>query len=198
MAPPKSHPTTRAAAAPLSSTGAPDLDYDGVQLVWKTNGNQSYRATSGLPGYQTPQQSCEKNAGPLPEGTYELSLRIDPNVYAVDKGNNQCDLRPSAFIQKIPRGSLAGECEEFWANWGTNRVRLEPADRKTRTVCSPRRGGFYLHDSTKGYSHGCIEVDGRFFIDLYSYVLGPSGKGKKLLLRVKYSQPTTYGKTDQP
>jgi hypothetical protein len=24
------------------------------------------------------------------------------------------------------------------------------------------RGGFYLHDSTKGYSHGCIEVEPSF------------------------------------
>lgn len=42
-------------------------------------------------------------------------------------------------------------------NWGYNRIRLESADEKTRKACGGKRGGFYIHDSTKGYSHGCMK-----------------------------------------
>ena len=44
-----------------------------------------------------------------------------------------------------------------WANWGNNRVRFEPADVITKNKCKTNRGEFYLHDSVKIYSHGCIE-----------------------------------------
>jgi hypothetical protein len=51
-----------------------------------------------------------------------------------------------------------------------HRIRFEPADEKTKRRCSHRRSGFYLHDSTKGYSHGCIEVQGSFFGALRSVI----------------------------
>jgi hypothetical protein len=71
------------------------------------------------------------------------------------------------------------------ANWGRNRSRLEPADIKTRHACMPIRSGFYLHDSTKGFSHGCIEVEGRFFTVLRSRV--PSHSRAYFILKVKYA-----------
>lgn len=52
--------------------------------------------------------------------------------------------------------------------WGADRVRLT-----TLMIDSPKnrhRGGFYLHDSTKGFSHGCIEVDPIFFAQLRAFV----------------------------
>ena len=85
----------------------------------------------------------------------------------------------------IPRGSDAADCEPYWANWGRNRARMEPADVATRARCRPiMRGGFYLHDSTKGYSHGCIEVEGRLFPLLRSHHLAT--KTATLTLKVKY------------
>lgn len=66
-------------------------------------------------------------------------------------------------LEYHPRGQAAGTCEIYWANWGYNRIRLESADEKTRKACGGKRGGFYIHDSTKGYSHGCIEVEPVFF-----------------------------------
>lgn len=74
-------------------------------------------------------------------------------------------------IQKIPRGKNdASECEPYWAQWGQNRARMEPADSSTQNKCLPvMRGGFYLHDSTKGFSHGCIEVEINLFVQLRIY-----------------------------
>ena len=41
---------------------------------------------------------------------------------------------------------------------------MEPADNMTKARCHPiARSGFYLHDSTKGFSHGCIEVETKLF-----------------------------------
>lgn len=45
-------------------------------------------------------------------------------------------------------------------------------------------GGFYLHDSTKGYSHGCIEVEGRIFPQLRSFNRS-TGKAS-LIIKVSY------------
>ena len=145
----------------------PDLTYDGQRLHW--NGHGTFAATSGLPDFQLPKFQCFPDAGPVPEGFYTLSLKEDPKP-ARDDGTDSCRLIPAQRVQTIPRRESAGVCEPFWANWGTWRVRLEPADAATRRKCSPRRAGFYLHDSKKGYSHGCIEVEPRFFAALRGHI----------------------------
>lgn len=61
---------------------------------------------------------------------------------------------------------------------------MEAADVKTRHACKPTRGGFYLHDSVKGYSHGCIEVEGIFFESLSKFA--HATRLNHLILRVKY------------
>lgn len=181
------------------------LLYDGQRLFWFPVGvgpPMSYRATSGLPGFQTPANQCIQDAGPVPEGQYVLILRIDPRDFARDNGAGQCALAPAWNIQRIPRGgpamlppsaSAANACEPFWANWGENRVRIEPADAATRRQCGASRSGFYLHDSTKGYSHGCIEVEPAFFQDLRRRV-NPS-RADRLSLTVRYAHTSTNGGT---
>jgi len=62
------------------------------------------------------------------------------------------------------------------------------------------RGGFYIHDSTKGYTHGCIEVEPRFFEvlrHLIATMQSPHGRPKdRLNLLVKYLPgQTTNGGT---
>ena len=158
-----------------------DMQYDGQQLDWKGIG--VFKATSGLPGLQNPSDQCKPDEGPLPEGLYTLYL-ADRGM-AVDDGTGICQLRPSVGIQTIPRGAKAGDCEPYWAQWGSNRARLEPADIATRSRCKPTvRGGFYLHDSTKGYTHGCIEVEGRIFPMLRDH--HKVTKVKTLTLKVAY------------
>ena len=62
---------------------------------------------------------------------------------------------------------------------------MEPANESTKKKCSPiHRGGFYLHDSTKGYSHGCIEVESKLFGHLRKY--HDASKKQFIILQVKY------------
>jgi len=157
-----------------------DMIYDGQVLRW--TGHGSFRASSGLPGFQAPGESCRADSGPVPPGFYKLYL-TDQGV-AQDDGRDACNLKPAWGIQSIPRGAAAGDCEEFWVNWGSNRARLEPADAATRNRCAPARGGFYLHDSTKGYSHGCIEVEGRIFPLLQTYARG--SRSATMIIKVEY------------
>ncbi|CAP44457.1 tlde1 domain-containing protein [Bordetella petrii] len=158
-----------------------DMIYDGQRVSWPGHG--TFRATSGLPGFQLPGESCTAESGPVPPGFYKIYL-ADQGV-AKDDGRDACNLKPAWGIQSIPRGAAAGDCEQPWSNWGTNRARLEPADAATRNRCAPARGGFYLHDSTKGYSHGCIEVEGRIFPLLRTYARG--NRQATMIIKVEYA-----------
>ena len=145
-----------------------------------------------MPNYQYAKFQCVKNNGPVPEGLYYVPLIMGD--MAEDDGSETCRLKPSWRIEEIPRGGLAGKCEIYWANWGYNRVRFEPANLSTKIKCSPQRNGFYLHDSTKGYSHGCIEVEDRFFNQLRRFAKNKSKN--RLTMRVVYSdQIKTNGGT---
>lgn len=167
-----------------------DMIYDGQLLRWPGHG--SFRASSGLPGFQRPGQACTPDSGPVPPGYYKVFL-ADQGA-AQDDGRDACNLKPAWGIQAIPRGPAAGDCEAYWANWGNNRARLEPADAATRNRCSPVRAGFYLHDSTKGYSHGCIEVEGRIFPLLRTYARG--SRRATMIIKVEYAgQRETNGGT---
>lgn len=159
-----------------------DLFYDGQFLKWNDKG-LTFKATSGLPGHQMPGEQCTVDSGPIPEGTYKVF--IANQGIAEDDGRGICAIKPSWGIQEIPRGSKAGACEPYWVNWGNNRARMEPADEQTKKHCSPLvRGGFYLHDSTKGFSHGCIEVETKIFDNLRNYQA--STKKQAVYLQVKY------------
>lgn len=168
-----------------------DLIYNGQTLTWKGRG--TFKASSGLPGYQEADKSCIPDSGPIPEGLYYLYLRDMGE--AKDDNTGHCALKATWGIQTIPRGTSAGACEPYWANWGNNRARLEPANTATKTRCSPiSRGGFYIHDSTKGYSHGCIEVEGRLFAMLRQF--RNSTHKTRLLISVAYPPGgSTYGGT---
>lgn len=170
-----------------------DLLYNGRRLHW--HGKGAFKASSGVPRLQQPEHQCVKEEGPVPEGNYYVALL--PGGAAEDDGTGICQLKASWQIQTIPRGDAAGRCERPWSAWGFNRVRFEAADGATKAKCTPERGGFYLHDSIKGYSHGCIEVEGTFFSILRDYI--SSTKNRKLRLRVTYAGVnSTYGGTYVP
>jgi len=176
-----------------------DMLYDGHKVTWQGNG--VFKATSGLPGYQARHLQCMSDRGPIPEGLYSVSLKEDRKP-AIDDGTHMCQLAPSQLFQSIPRGEAAGGCEDVWVNWGQHRVGLTPLDARTKQACSPRRAGFYMHDSTKGYTHGCIEIDGRFFIALRAYVRAIDRRlvpnRQYLVLRVQYFFDGTNGGTKMP
>ncbi|WP_019606041.1 tlde1 domain-containing protein [Teredinibacter turnerae] len=159
-----------------------DLFYDGRFLKWNDK-SLTFKATSGMSGHQMPGEQCIPDAGPVPEGEYKVF--ISDHGVAKDDGRGICAIKPSWGIQVIPRGRDAGVCEPYWANWGRNRARMEPANEQTKRACSPNiRGGFYLHDSTKGYSHGCIEVETKIFEYLRKY--HSVSKKQYIILQVRY------------
>lgn len=164
-----------------------DMVYDGQRLTW--TGHGVFNASSGLTGFQKPREQCLPDKGPIPEGTYHLLL-VEDTKLARDDGTGRCNLAPSAKIQRIPRGAYAEDCEPMWANWGVSRVRLHANDETTAKKCSIRRDGFYLHDSIKGYSHGCIEVETTFFDEIRSFIAGIKArrlpKKDRLVLQVRY------------
>ena len=140
-----------------------------------------------------PGEQCVRDAGPVPEGVYKVY--ISDHGIAKDDGRGICALKPSWGIQEIPRGAKAGICEPFWANWGRNRARMGPADESTKKKCAPvMRSGFYLHDSVKGFSHGCIEVDTGIFKHLRQY--HSKSRKQALIIQIKYVKGRgTYGGT---
>ena len=59
-----------------------------------------------------------------------------------------------------------------------------------KNQCTPDSGpipeSFYLHDSTKGYSHGCIEVETRIFPLLRAF--NKATKNNTIVIKVKYNK----------
>lgn len=162
-----------------------DMKYDGQVLMWA---GKSYKATSGMPGDQNADKQHVPDAGPVPAGRYKVFIADLGPAKVSDAAT--CTLAPAWGVEAIPRGRDAGSCEQYWANWGRNRVRMEPMDR-SKTF---GRGGFYLHDSTKGFSHGCIEIAGPFFTALRNY--GQMTRRRHLILKVEYAaHRSTYGGT---
>jgi len=158
----------------------PDMTFDGQVLTWLGHGH--FKATSGADRFQWPEEQCRPMAGPLPQGFYQISLLDEGVAHTV--GSHACGLVAGSGIQKIPRGPVGNPCERPWMRWGANRVRLMAADPMTAHACSTHRDNFYIHDSAKGYSHGCIEVEGTFFPMLRTYA--HSAAKDHLVLQVKY------------
>jgi hypothetical protein len=165
-----------------------DMSYDGQILTWQGWGK--FKATSGLPHLQKPELQCITDAA-IPEGLYKVFLADRGTARDIAPG--RCQLQPAWGMQTVPRGLAAGECEKYWAGWGWHRARMEPFDAATKLKCFPVRGGFFLHDSTKGYSHGCIEVEGRLFSMLENY--RRSSKKNTMTIKVAYvkGRPTNGG-----
>lgn len=171
-----------------------DLLYDGDELHWYGVG--IYPATSGLPAYQSASQQTVKNAGPIPEGLFSLLLVLAGRAQVVNVRRAQLDTRQG--IQSLedmpgPDGRLYNSEE-----WGRNRVRLNALYIKEPKARN--RGGFYIHDSTKGYTHGCIEVDPSFFVRLREHAKAERSRKhgrRELILKVGYPSKTesTYGGT---
>src|SRR5262249_15593152 len=136
--------------------------------------------------------------GPVPEGMYRFFAKLDPLQSSVAQANAALPNEPGANgpisntrqgIQFLPIGGDG----LLFTDWGSMRVRIEP----TTTLPAQRSGGFYLHNSAKGFTHGCVEV-GRsvdearsdFFSLLVEYATSPASK-TFITLKVKYRTPET-------
>jgi len=140
-----------------------------------------------------------QDGGPTVEGDYILNLEPSPN-------------RIAKYKAKIPKEVLA-RCEEGgieqiplgvqvkW-DWGDERVRLEKVFvDETKLIDENGKlwdrdlSSFYFHDSLKRYSHGCTEIESRFFRILKKYrnKMGKKGNtNRKINVLVRYPDPKKH------
>lgn len=131
-------------------------------IIWFT-----IPATSGMEGYQNSQFQNMSDLGPIPGGAYSINLSLDHKRIAKADPNSGELLRGNG-IQRIPTKFTTNDGRSWeYSAWGTMRARLNPSS-STNTY---GRHSFYIHDSHKGYSHGCIEVGAGFFPKLINYSL---------------------------
>jgi hypothetical protein len=186
----------------------PDLDYRGTYLAWLRHLPPGlgpdpliFHATSGLDRHQIAHQMKEKDLGPVPEGTYRLLARLDPKQDSVAAANRVEARRTAESITNLNDGVQflpVGGNGPVYPSWGTLRVKLTPV----RVDMGRREGGFYLHNSHKGFSHGCIEVGTTptrvdFFTTLLRFATATTPRPFHLALRVKYGhrEQSTLGDT---
>jgi hypothetical protein len=153
-----------------------DLIYNGTRLTWNRTPVAWFRATSGMTRNAGAQD--KEDQGPIPQGVYTFLAELDPMGTATydPKSEKLVDTREG--IQNIPPGTPVS------VPWGKHRVRLTPLSGGIAS-----RGGFYLHDSDKGHTHGCIETEEAFFRMLIAYAKDPAKSKRRLTLKVAYSSP---------
>jgi len=165
----------------------------------KTELKHTFKSSSGLSDAKTDQGKMNlqkskyqvvKNGGPTVEGKYKINLIPDPDRVA--KADNKGNLlrNPEGGIEKIesiPVEDKPGYVYTY-EDWGNNRARLEPV-----SVMQPKDeygreykrdlNSFYFHDSEKGYSSGCHEVEKSFFEVLNNY---RNDGNTEIFVQVKY------------
>ena len=138
--------------------------------------------------YRNSQFQCKKDFGPVTEGHYKINLELDPNRRAVRIGG---DFSAGYGIERTT--TIKNGKEMAPPDWGSIRARLELMESYYK--CDVQRENFYLHNSHKGYTHGCIETEN----GLFSYLIYFHNKGMKSIdVNVDYptNNSTTYGKTN--
>ena len=177
----------------------------GGEIGDKSNLIHTYKATSGLNNATTTTGAtinCQyakyqnvRNGGPTPEGHYYINLKPDPNKIAnVDPKTGQLLRSPDGGIEKVPNYYQREDglyCT--YSEWGEHRAKLEPV---SVTGASNRdNNSFYMHDSEKGFTHGCIEIEKQFFNDLMEY----GDDHSKIDVIIEYPSPdhNTNGGTEK-
>jgi RHS repeat-associated protein len=136
------------------------LMFTGKKLTWYNGDGRliaAFNAVSGKLKHQSKSHQYEPWMGPIPEGGYSINLSLNPDRVAAIY--QTYELYNNVGIERIPVNF------PLRSAWGYYRARLEPLP-ETNTF---GRINFYLHDSSKGQTSGCIEVEHRFFLRLLEY-----------------------------
>jgi RHS repeat-associated protein len=176
------------------------MEYTGTMVYWYAGKTGDTRqilkqcaATSGdgesqNPAYQNRPEGHPKGAGPLPAGLYQINLVPDPRRLAT-WDDETGDLAPGSGVQQVPRSSLSrAGVSDLRTGWGKHRARLNPVDVPNLYG----RGNFYLHDSHKGHTNGCVESCETLFDRLEVY---RQAGNRSIDFRVRYTGTTTLGNT---
>jgi RHS repeat-associated protein len=146
--------------------------YDGQYVTWYDANGKAIEINPGTSGYiegdknfQNSKYQNKKDLGPIPEGTYSIDLTLNPYRQAKIIEWKPDELYDDIGIQQIPTAfPLTDGRMAINVGWGSIRARLEYVSGNLYG-----REGFYIHNSTKGFTHGCIEVGGNFFSRLLNY-----------------------------
>ena len=159
----------------------------------RSNLKKSCNATSGLPGFQNTSDQNIPDAGPIPSGSYNLNLLPNPDRIAnADPNTGELLANPQGGIETIPpQYTTRNGTIYIYPGWGTWRGALTPKPG-TKTY---GRGSFYLHNSHKGYTHGCIETCDDLLKELKNY---RNAENPSIDVLVNYNTISTYGGTFQP
>jgi len=215
-------PLAQVAVEVSESTSKADLVYTGKWLYWKTSLPPSlqnatmrlFAASSGYTDGQTDYRYAKyqgvPNAGPIPAGQYQLSTafnQLSPDRPTANKRwAAHWDLNlPSGegitYLPTNPDGSPVS------TPWGLTRTALTPVAITPSKFLSTndadtakKRNGFYLHDSRKHQTSGCIEVGHAiyhtsFFMALIEYARYAKKK-KRLYLSVQYADPNQFTRAE--
>ena len=177
----------------------------------KSELKNTYKATSGSKSaimsvngkkYQINPQNSKyqyvRDVGPTVEGKYKLNLAPEPETARVKNG--QIESGRGKGIQSLtnmPNENTAQTGETYCSPaWGDHRINMIPVNvsqpkDQNGTTHTRDLGSFYFHDSTKGETHGCHEVESRFFDDLLKY----RAEGNKSIF-VKVSYPNANHNTN--
>ncbi|MEB3380556.1 RHS repeat-associated core domain-containing protein, partial [Flavobacterium psychrophilum] len=147
----------------------------------------TYKATSGhkvteyTDGSKVKSQNSKyqyiKGNGPTVEGKYKLNLKPEPETAQMKNG--EIVSGQGKGIQSLVGMTDPSQPGKSFSSpaWGENRINLIPVDVKQpiENKNTPSKdddrdlGSFYFHDSTKGESSGCHEIETQFFDDLLKF-----------------------------
>lgn len=197
-----SHPLAQETPRPAQVAGESHwIEYTGQKLMlWSGKFQDRSRphsleckASSGFKLYGEDHQSAQLQdqvLGPVPEGHYRVNLSLNPHRWASILLPTK-ELAAAEGVQRI-RESYRGPNGEplIPTGWGTWRARLDPVKLKIKTT----RHNFYLHNSKKGFTHGCIETCDA----LYNIFVQYHNEGVTAIdVLVNYTTQSTYGGTDE-
>jgi RHS repeat-associated protein len=175
----------------LDPWGLDWMEYTGRQLNYYAGkyGNRSklLMQCAATSGQLQNIRDVDKKFGPIPSGQYRINLAPNPNrVAGYDPSRGT--LTPSTGIQRIPSGEPDIMGRDMNYLWGTWRMRLEKVD------VNSSRDYFYLHNSHKGGTSGCIESCDELLDKILIYRTNNSS----IDVLVDYAGPYTNGGTSRP
>lgn len=183
------------------------LLFDGDELIWMADGKKikSWDAESGLTFFNTPpgdydklvnrfiqnreEWAKQKNAGPLPEGQYNVGpletrsgtpeeIGFWETLWLKAIGNVEADTEANKQFCKNTNISRI--------SWGNYRLAITPTGNQPMY----QRGSFYVHGGSMPGSHGCIDLTSEMDDFAKFFGVWSAANGKKTIpLTVRYNNP---------
>ena len=166
------------------------IEYTGRTISWyagrtgdRSRSLSSGAAASGHFGHQRPSECGTEGGGPTPPGAYSIDLKPSPNRVAgtVGSGRFPDSLASGNGVQQVPASTTTNNYRRAWGTW---RARLNP---KSGTDTKDR-DNFYLHNSHKDETSGCVETPDNFEGLLRAY---KAAGNKSIDVIINYTGPTT-------